>query len=32
MRERALLIGARLEVGPAPEGGTRIRLQVPVTG
>jgi two-component system, NarL family, sensor histidine kinase UhpB len=30
MRERALLIGARLEIGRLPEGGTRIRLQLPV--
>jgi two-component system sensor histidine kinase UhpB len=26
MRERALLIGARLDIGPAPDGGTRVRL------
>jgi two-component system sensor histidine kinase UhpB len=32
MRERALLIGARLEVGRLPGGGTHIRLQVPPTG
>jgi two-component system sensor histidine kinase UhpB len=31
MRERALLIGARLEVTPAAGGGTDIRLHVPVT-
>jgi two-component system sensor histidine kinase UhpB len=30
MRERALLVGARLEVARLPEGGTRIRLDVPV--
>lgn len=29
MRERALLIGARLEVVPAAGGGTEVRLQVP---
>ena len=29
MRERALLIGARLEVVPAAEGGTEVRLHVP---
>jgi two-component system sensor histidine kinase UhpB len=29
MRERALLIGARLEVLPAPGGGTDVRLHVP---
>jgi two-component system sensor histidine kinase UhpB len=29
MRERALLIGARLEVAPAAEGGTVVRLHVP---
>jgi two-component system sensor histidine kinase UhpB len=31
MRERALLIGARLEVGAAPQGGTAVRLHVPTT-
>jgi two-component system sensor histidine kinase UhpB len=31
MRERALLIGARLEVVPAEGGGTDVRLHVPVT-
>jgi len=31
MRERALLIGARLEVVPAPGRGTDVRLHVPVT-
>ncbi|MEV4811391.1 HAMP domain-containing sensor histidine kinase [Micromonospora avicenniae] len=30
MRERALLIGAHLGVGPAPGGGTEVRLTVPV--
>ena len=30
MRERALLIGADLTVGPAPSGGTEVRLRVPV--
>lgn len=29
MRERALLIGARLTLGPGPEGGTEVRLEVP---
>ncbi len=29
MRERALLIGARLTLDPAPEGGTEVRLVVP---
>ncbi|MEO3814057.1 HAMP domain-containing sensor histidine kinase [Sphaerisporangium sp. B11E5] len=29
MRERALLIGAALSVGPVPEGGTEVRLTVP---
>ncbi|GAA3621423.1 HAMP domain-containing sensor histidine kinase [Streptomyces chitinivorans] len=32
MRERALLVGADLDIGPAPEGGTRVRLAVPVAG
>lgn len=31
MRERALLIGAVLEVGAAPGGGTDVRLAVPAT-
>ncbi|MCW7987720.1 histidine kinase [Streptomyces platensis subsp. clarensis] len=31
MRERALLIGADLTVGPGPEGGTEVRLYVPST-
>ncbi|MEU3986009.1 HAMP domain-containing sensor histidine kinase [Streptomyces sp. NPDC026672] len=30
MRERALLIGARLTVGPGPDGGTEVRLDVPL--
>ncbi|MEU3855007.1 sensor histidine kinase [Streptomyces sp. NPDC029554] len=30
MRERALLIGAALTVGPAPDGGTDVRLRLPV--
>jgi two-component system sensor histidine kinase UhpB len=29
MRERALLIGAELTLGPAPQGGTEVRLDVP---
>ncbi|WP_199548887.1 HAMP domain-containing sensor histidine kinase [Streptomyces sp. N35] len=29
MRERALLIGADLSIGPAPGGGTRVRMTVP---
>jgi two-component system sensor histidine kinase UhpB len=29
MRERALTIGARLDVGPGPSGGTRVRLIAP---
>ncbi|WP_328687703.1 HAMP domain-containing sensor histidine kinase [Streptomyces phaeochromogenes] len=29
MRERALLIGAELTLGPSPEGGTEVRLTVP---
>ncbi|MGY1433839.1 HAMP domain-containing sensor histidine kinase [Streptomyces reniochalinae] len=32
MRERALLIGSGLDITPAPDGGTRIRLTVPTTG
>ena len=32
MRERALLIGARLEVVPASARGTEVRLHVPVRG
>ncbi|MFS8197987.1 HAMP domain-containing sensor histidine kinase [Streptomyces sp. CWNU-52B] len=30
MRERALLVGADLALGPSPEGGTEVRLVVPV--
>jgi two-component system sensor histidine kinase UhpB len=30
MRERAMLIGATLTVEPHPDGGTRLRLFVPV--
>lgn len=29
MRERALLIGARLTLRPGPDGGTEVRLDVP---
>lgn len=29
MRERAMLIGAELTLGPGPEGGTQVRLHVP---
>ena len=29
MRERALLVGADLTLGPGPDGGTRVRLLVP---
>ncbi len=31
MRERALLIGANLSLGPGPAGGTEVRLVVPIT-
>jgi two-component system sensor histidine kinase UhpB len=31
MRERALLIGADLTIGPGPSGGTDVRLTVPAT-
>lgn len=31
MRERALLIGGRLEVGRSPAGGTEVQLHVPVS-
>ena len=31
MRERAALLGGTLEVTSVPEGGTRVRLSVPVT-
>ncbi|MFD4594748.1 HAMP domain-containing sensor histidine kinase [Streptomyces rubiginosohelvolus] len=30
MRERALLIGAEVSLGPGPQGGTEVRLDVPV--
>lgn len=30
MRERALLVGADLTLGPSPEGGTEVRLHVPM--
>jgi signal transduction histidine kinase len=30
MRERAELVGGQLELGPAPERGTRVRLLVPL--
>ena len=29
MRERAMLVGGQLEVGPAPSGGTEVRLELP---
>jgi signal transduction histidine kinase len=29
MRERAVLIGADLEIGESPAGGVRVRLSVP---
>ena len=32
MRERALLVGAQLTLGPRPTGGTEVRLVVPVAG
>jgi two-component system sensor histidine kinase UhpB len=32
MRERALLVGADLTLGPAPGGGTEVRLRVPRPG
>ncbi|MFF4603428.1 HAMP domain-containing sensor histidine kinase [Streptomyces sp. NPDC001339] len=32
MRERAVLIGAALDIGPGPSGGARIRLTVPRDG
>jgi two-component system, NarL family, sensor histidine kinase UhpB len=32
MRERALLVGAELAVGPLPGGGTEVRLRVPRRG
>jgi two-component system sensor histidine kinase UhpB len=30
MRERALLAGGRLSIGPGPEGGTAVSLEVPI--
>jgi two-component system sensor histidine kinase UhpB len=32
MRERAVLVGADLRIGPAADGGTEVRLTVPLTG
>lgn len=32
MRERAMLIGAQLTIGPADGGGTKVRLVVPPRG
>ena len=32
MRERALLVGAELSVGPHDDAGTEVRLRVPVRG
>lgn len=32
MRERALLVGADLTIGPGPDGGTEVRLRVPSGG
>jgi two-component system, NarL family, sensor histidine kinase UhpB len=32
MRERAVLVGATLSIGPAADGGTEVRLEVPVEG
>jgi two-component system, NarL family, sensor histidine kinase UhpB len=32
MRERAELVGGELELGPAPGGGTTMRLTVPLAG
>jgi len=31
MRERAMLVGGRLEIGRGPTGGTQVRLEVPTT-
>jgi two-component system, NarL family, sensor histidine kinase UhpB len=31
MRERANLVGARLDVGALPQGGTEVRLELPVS-
>jgi signal transduction histidine kinase len=30
MRERAMLIGAQLEIGSKPGGGTEIKLSIPL--
>jgi two-component system sensor histidine kinase UhpB len=30
MRERAMLIGAELAIGPAPERGTEVKLTIPL--
>jgi signal transduction histidine kinase len=32
MRERASALGGTLEAGPGPEGGFRVRAQLPVAG
>ncbi len=32
MRERSVLLGAGLVVGPTAEGGTEVRLDVPLAG
>jgi two-component system, NarL family, sensor histidine kinase UhpB len=32
MRERAVLVGADLSIGPAADGGTEVRLTLPLTG
>ena len=32
MRERALLVGGDLDVGPGPSGGTQVQLWVPIRG
>ncbi len=32
LRERALLIGARLELNPRPQGGLEVSLEIPVAG
>jgi two-component system sensor histidine kinase UhpB len=31
MRERAMLVGGRLDIGRGPAGGTQVRLEVPTT-
>ena len=31
MRERAMLVGGKLEIGRGPTGGTQVRLEVPTT-